>query len=158
MYTSLLWKTLAVLAWAHFVNVQIAVKFSKTSFFANWAPTSSFVLSWPGLMEWCCWWGNLLGDLLLLAWWFCIMQLFHRLCDKWGSHEECGHIHVTCTTVLFIFNIISVMVNSYLLDFLVLLKLGAWQNCTGSQHRLKAQPWCAVKECLHFPGATRYSS
>lgn len=69
------------------------------------------------------------------------MHLFCWFCDKRGSLlYECGHICVACTTVLFIFNVISVVLNSYLLDFLVLLKLGGWQNCTGSQHRLQAQP------------------
>lgn len=71
--------------------------------------------------------GRPAGRLADFAWcWFCIVQLFYRLCDKWGSllHEECGHIYVACTTVLLIFNVISVVVDSYLLDFLVLLKLG----------------------------------
>lgn len=33
-------------------------------------------------------------------------------------------MYVACTTILLIFDIISVVVNSYLLDFVVLLKLG----------------------------------
>lgn len=78
---------------------------------------------------------------------FCLVALYNVafvLCSV-ANESHCyrmnRHIYVASTSVLLIFTVISVAVNSNnLLGALLLLKLRGWQDHTGSQHRLQTLP------------------